>query len=147
MKTIKNYTSQVPAATSVGRIEKMLVGIGANRFVKDYNSDGVLTSIFFEANIGEIKAAFRLPARVEACYNVLVAQYKRPTKKSYQVARQQAERTAWKIIHDWVDAQCAMIQLEQAELAQVFLPYAWDGSQTLYEKALEKGMDNLLLKS
>lgn len=146
MKNIKNYTSTVSATTSVSKIENRLLEIGARRFMKDYNDDGILTAIFFQAKMGELQATFRLPARVDACYKVLISQYKRPTKTSYKNARAQAERTAWKTIFDWVDAQCAMIQLQQAELAQVFLPYAFESNtgQTLYEKALEVGVNKLL---
>lgn len=36
----------------------------------------------------------------------------------------QARRVAWRIIKDWLEAQLALYQPGQAEMAEVFLPYA-----------------------
>lgn len=63
-------------------------------------------------------------------------------KKTLQA---QAARTAWKIIHDWVEIQVTMIQLEQAEAMQIFLPYVYsqESQQTFYEVIKEKGFKQL----
>jgi hypothetical protein len=59
---------------------------------------------------------------------------------------EQAERTAWKIVADWVDAQMAMIELAQIEFMEVFLPYLYDASseQTYFEKLRDKSFVGLL---
>ena len=57
---------------------------------------------------------------------------KRPRAESLKRLQVQAARTAWKLVQDWVEIQMAMVKMQQAELTQVFLPYMWDGKQTLY---------------
>jgi hypothetical protein len=51
-----------------------------------------------------------------------------------------ARRVAWRIVKDWCDSQMALIDAGQAELAQVFLPYAQtaDG-ETFYQKLKGRG--------
>jgi len=46
----------------------------------------------------------------------------------------QARRTAWANIRDWLDAQMALIETEQVKLEEIFLPYMTDRSgKTLFE--------------
>jgi hypothetical protein len=49
----------------------------------------------------------------------------------------QSERTAWKLIQDWVEVQLSMISLKQADFVQVFLPYVWNGQRTYYQALKE----------
>lgn len=56
----------------------------------------------------------------------------------------QAERVSWRIIKDWVEAQIALVESSQAEMAQVFMPYATDESGgTLYMRFLESNQKRL----
>ena len=52
--------------------------------------------------------------------------------------REQAQRTAWKILQDWVEVQMSMIKLKQADPMQIFLPYVVtnDGT-TVYARLTE----------
>ena len=45
---------------------------------------------------------FQLPAKVDDCFKVLFTEVKRPQSDTKKRIMQQAERTAWKIISDWV---------------------------------------------
>lgn len=46
----------------------------------------------------------------------------------------QAERVAWRIVKDWVEAQMAILESEQVSMDQVFLPYMVNQEgKTLYE--------------
>src|SRR5882757_11317795 len=94
---LKNYTSEVPAITSMGKIERCLVQAGATDISKKY-SDSVCTSITFRMMVNQIPLFFQLPAKVDMCFKVLWAQYTKPIKGSEQKCREQAERTAWKIV-------------------------------------------------
>jgi hypothetical protein len=36
----------------------------------------------------------------------------------------QAVRTAWRIIREWVQSQLALVEVNMATISQIFLPYA-----------------------
>ena len=57
----------------------------------------------------------------------------------------QAERTAWKILSDWVEAQMAMIELAQVEFTEVFMPYLYNHQkqETYFEMIKARGFKAL----
>ena len=134
---LKNYTSSVPADKSVSRIERLLVSIGATNISKQYN-DSKLVAISFLVNVNGNTMPFKLPAKVNVVEKVLKRRTLRPKSdgSTWERIAQQAERTAWKIICDWVEIQVSMIKLEQAEVIEIFLPYAYDykNEKTFFEK-------------
>lgn len=132
---LKNYTSEVPAITSMGKIEKCLVQAGATDISKRY-SDQVCTAITFRMLVGGQPLFFQLPAKVDRCFEVLWAEVKRPKADTKARIRAQAERTAWKIVCDWTEVQLSMIMLEQAEAMEVFLPYVYNPAtdQTFFQQ-------------
>ena len=120
---LKNYTSTVAASTSMARIEKKLVEIGASQVNKEYKNQ-ICVGVKFEIEVKGVPVSFELPAKVDTVYKVMRSEVKRPNENTDTRIKEQAERTAWKIIADWVDVQASMIYLEQAEVLQVFMPYA-----------------------
>lgn len=142
---LKNYTSTVPAITSMGKIEQNLVEAGATDISKKYE-DGICVAITFRMMVNTQPLFFKFPARVEHCFQVLWKEVKRPQPDTKKRIREQASRTAWKIISDWVEIQLSMILLEQALPLQIFLPYVYDpaSEQTFFEK-LEQNNFTLLL--
>lgn len=141
---LKNYTSEVPAMTSMGRTERTLVDAGATDISKKYE-DGVCIAIRFRMPVNGIPLFFELPAKVDACYKVLWGEVKRPTPDTKKRISAQAERTAWKIISDWVEIQMSMIKLDQAEPLQMFLPFVWNPAteQTFYNSLKSTGFKQL----
>jgi hypothetical protein len=127
---LKNYTSTVPATTSMGRIENALVKAGATDISKKYDN-GICIAITFRMVENGQPLFFKLPARVEHCFTVLWKEVQKLQAGTKEKTREQAERTAWKIISDWVEIQLSMILLEQALPLQVFLPYVYDPATEL----------------
>lgn len=110
--------------------------------------DRICTAVTFRLVLpGQVPMFFQLPAKIEPCFKVLWAEIKRPQVDTKKKTQEQAERTAWKIVADWVDIQISMILLEQAEPLQVFLPYAYNPvtETTFYEQLKEGNFKALLL--
>ena len=137
---IKNYTSGVPVSRTLSRIEEILVNGGAINIMKDYKN-GVIDAVCFlveEPTSGK-KIAVRLPANVEAVYEILQSEVRRPRSGTLEKLKEQANRTAWKLMQDWVEVQMSLIAMHQAEFLQVFLPYVWDGKRTFFHTLKENG--------
>jgi hypothetical protein len=96
----------------------------------------------------EMPMFFELPARVDRCQAVLGDNRKNKTGIYEKGLREQAARTAWKIISDWVDIQVSMVLLEQADVMQIFLPYAYDvaNEKTFYDHLQETNFKAMLDK-
>lgn len=143
---LKNYTSTVPPHTSMANIEKWLIEIGASSISKQYNEKKICSAITFliydKRTLKTI--SFNLKAHVEECYKILWESYSNVGQKRVDKTKvlDQANRTAWKILSDWVEIQCSMILLGQAEPLQMFLPYMYDmqENETFYEKIVSGKM-------
>jgi hypothetical protein len=128
-KNLKNYTSETPVEISLAKIEALVVKHGATQFFKEYQAGRVVGVVFIISLLsGELP--IRLPARVEQVRQKLYGK-----RSTYTVAmEEQARRTAWANIRDWLDAQMALIETEQVKLEEIFLPYMTDRSgKTLFE--------------
>jgi hypothetical protein len=133
---LKNYSTTMTTSKSMMAIEQTLCDIGVANIAKNFDQEkGVVSAIYFEVSTNGKPMAFRLPARIDAVYKVFYDSYERKYAVNEEKLWQQAERTAWKIVSDWVAAQAAMIKLEQAEVMEVFLPYAYikKSNATLFE--------------
>lgn len=136
---LKNYTSTMPVEVSIAKIEKILVRIGAKNINKEY-VDGGIVGIKFLIDVKGNTVAFSLPAKVNAIFNEMWRQRTQRSEKQKKGVIAQAEMTAWKIVCDWVEIQASMIYLEQADVMQIFFPYAMiNPSQTFYEKFIDNG--------
>ncbi|HML73350.1 MAG TPA: hypothetical protein PKB02_02520 [Anaerohalosphaeraceae bacterium] len=142
---LKNYTSQVPASRSIAYIESVLALHKATQIIKQYSVSGYVKSIAFSMMVNGVPVHFMLPAQVGNCYMVLRGQIRRYRPDMEKRLLEQAERTAWKIVSDWTDAQMAMIDLAQVELTEVFLPYVYDPKhdRTLYQVVKQFGVNDL----
>lgn len=133
---LKNYTTTVPWEKTVGRIEALVSEMGAHAIQKDL-SGGVLKAMRFAIYLpGEEKREVfvRLPADEEAVYTVLRRGYRQWRYSMEDRVREQARRTAWKIMQDWLEVQLTLIRLQRVEFLQVFLSYVWDGETTFYDR-------------
>jgi len=131
---IRNYTSKVPATRSLMLIKEMLIEAGATNFMEQYE-DGVIKGVAFQIDLNGMPMFFKIPGNMEAIHRFLVEKDNPRTNEAIERVQKQAQRTAWKIIYDWIQLQLSMIQLEQMEFMQAFLPYTYDVSndQTFYD--------------
>lgn len=123
---IKNYTTKVDVYTTVGEIQNALARAGASKIIVDYDR-GKPQAVMFCLNTAGGMRGFTLPAPVEGTLRVFAAQ-------KIKVDQEQAEKTAWRNIRDWVLAQTALVECCNAPMDQVFLPYLTNNKgQTLFE--------------
>lgn len=126
-KNIKNYTSGWTINRSVNEIQKMLAENGAEKLMIDYkNGEPVGLTFGIETKRGVMPVS--LPARFEKVVQVM---YK--TQNINDKELDQAKRTAWKNLYDWIDAQFALIETEMVKMEEIFLPYAVMNGKTMFE--------------
>ena len=124
---ILNYTTKVDLYTTLGAIQGQLVKHGAKKIMQDYDDQGRIVSLSFLINTPAGMRNIRLPANVDAVHKVLIRQ-------KVKSDREQAERVAWRIIKDWVEAQMAILESEMVQMDEIFLPYMVnDKGQTLFD--------------
>ena len=146
---IKNYTSTVPAIRSISYIEQTLIEHGATSIIKVCENQRIKGINFF-INVDGKSMPFHLPAKIEEVERILREQIKRPRDDTLARISEQAERTSWKLISDWIDIQMTFIDLGQAEILEVFMSYYvvnMKTSQTLFEKMKSNGFAMLEDKS
>jgi hypothetical protein len=158
---LKNYTSEVPISRTIARIEEALISCKVSGITKEYDPRGAMTALRFHIKLEDGRELdIRLPADVEGAQEAMwrdyvgadkvsedgqrLAWYHSRKKKKRADFRQQAERTAWRLMQDWVEVQLSMIQLKQADTAEVFMAYVWDGRQTFYQAIKNNGYRALL---
>lgn len=124
---LKNATST--SKNTFDAIQKTLAAHKVKQIVFDYGDGGRIISISFSIEVSGVLYPFRLPARIENVEKILYGNRRlTPTQK------EQAYRTAWANIRDWITAQMAMIDTGMVKSEEVFLPYmiAHDG-RTFFE--------------
>jgi len=130
---ILNYSTQIAVEKTTGEIQAKLVKAGAQAVITEYDDEQVLTALSFRMMCSNTMVSFRLPAQIDRIYVLLQRDNKVPRRLT---TRDQAARVAWRIIKDWIEAQLAIVEAEQAQMVEVFLPYAQNPKtgKTLFEQ-------------
>lgn len=134
-KNIKNYTTTISYSKTIAEIQNLLIEFGALGIAMEYDDSGNITSLFFRLKVNEQILPFKLPARPQAVYNKVHAGKRGHwDKKVVERRMENSKNIAWRIVKDWLEMQLTMIQLDQAEVAEVFLAYLATGeNRTLYD--------------
>lgn len=124
---IKNYTTKVPAVQTVGEIQGVLAAHGARKVMMDYGDDGKVLAVTFALDCGGTLHGFRLEAKPAGVMSVMAKERKNCTPE-------QAENIAWRNVKDWIAAQVALVETEQATMDELFFPKLVDRNErTIYE--------------
>jgi hypothetical protein len=146
---LKNYTTTISAEKSIAEITRILAAHGVRGIMMDYDNNGLISAMSFRINLGTGEVTFRMPCQWQSVFEVFKQQKLIPVAKGYGIDkekkqveydakwRDQAIKTAWKLILDWTDTQMALVEVNMVTIPQVFLPYAVakDG-RTLSEQIL-----------
>ena len=124
---IKNYTTKIEESQSLGEIMGALAKAGARKIMVDYDDQGLPCGLTFGLETAAGPMGFALPANVDGMMAVFAKQKVKPDV-------QQARRTAWRNVRDWIMAQLAMIETGMVQTEEVFLPYMVNREgQTLFQ--------------
>lgn len=140
---ILNYTTKIDYNKTVSEIQALIAKQGASKVMVDY-SNGFPQALSFQVLHKGSALNFRLPANHKSVMKVLNNQ--KGVAASYRT-EEHAKKVCWRIIKDWIEAQMAIIQAEQADIATIFLPYAITAdNSTVAEKMLsDKGKGVLMI--
>ena len=130
MSPLLNYTTKINANKTVGEMQTMLAKAGASSVQAVYD-EGRPSGLGFTIPTTHGIRSFLLPANVGAVFAVLQKDIKVPMGLKMP---EHAERVAWRILKDWLEAQLAIIESQMVTLDQVMLPYMTDESgRTVYD--------------
>ncbi len=118
---ILNYTTKIAPEQTIAEIQKMLTKHGVAAMMTEYDGAHV-AAVSFKMNIDGKPMAFKLPCNWRSVVEIFKKQ--RVRARITPEVEQQAIRTAWRIIKDWVEAQLALVEVNMVTVPQVFLPYA-----------------------
>ena len=136
--TILNYTTTIDAYKTVSEIEYILVKHKAKSIMKNYDGE-TITGLSFLIDTGSQQLPVILPVKIDECLKVLKKEKRENPRKQIKDTREQAERVAWRILKDWVEAQMALLDIEMVRFEEIFLPYIeTEGGKTIYQRLKEK---------
>jgi len=130
---ILNYSTKIDAWKTCNEVQQILSKHNVTHFsIKNEGSFPVALS--FAIDFKGMPLNFLLPCN----YKGVLACFKKDTKVPRSSENdEQALRTAWRIVKDWVEAQMALIESEQATIEQIFLPYLMSSTgETLSDRML-----------
>ena len=137
-KLIKNYTTDIPVHQTIAEIQRLLGENGATGVAFDYDGQGSIKAVYFRIKFNDRELPFRLPAKEEEVYKTLFANMIGHTDRLVKMRRERAKMIAWRVCKLWLEAQLTHVNLGQAKMEEVFLPYLVTGNgKTLYENMLD----------
>jgi hypothetical protein len=132
-----NYTTGIDTNRTVSEIQQILAAKGAKSVSVEYAPmpSSTPAAVTFVLDLKGQIFQFRLPCNAEGVLKVIRKERKLPQREQ---TMERAWKIAWRIVKDWVEAQMAIIESNQASMAEVFLPYmvSVDGL-TFYQRFLE----------
>lgn len=124
---IKNYTTKISAPQTIGEIQAILATHGARKIMLDYSEAGKATAVTFALQCGNNLIGYRLEAKIDGVLHVM-------KKDNTKCDEAQAERIAWRNLKDWIAAQIALVETEQATMEELFFHrLLHSGDKTLYD--------------
>lgn len=134
---MRNYTTTIAAQKTLAEIQQLLAEYGATEMTTQWDQ-GRVTGLAFVIATPHGQRNIELPVDISGMRAALIkARQDRKISISADKSRDyaQAERVAWRVLKDWLDAQLSLVAAQMASIDQVMLPYLRmnDGGRTLYE--------------
>ncbi len=109
----------------------------------EYDGDAMPISLTFTITFYDKPLQFKVPCNANGVLKAMTKPRSGVPRSSQTIA--QARRVAWRIIKDWTEAQLAIVESQQAQMAEVFMPYVLDNGtgQTMFERFTESTQKQL----
>lgn len=133
---ILNYTTIIEPEQTIGEIQKMLSDYGVMAMMTEYDGRNV-SAVSFKMQVKGKPVGYKLPCNWRAVREVFNQQGISASRLKHRDRNldNQAIRTAWRVMRDWIQAQLALVEINMVTIPQVFLPYTiMRGGMTLAEK-------------
>lgn len=132
---ILNFTTKIDAWKTVNEIQQILAKHKVTHFAIK-NEGHYPIGLSFSIDYNGQPLNFLLPSNYQGVLKCLKNDRKVPNSSKNE---DQALRTSWRIIKDWVEAQLAIVEAQLAPIQEVFMPYLIVNAsgQTLSEKLLK----------
>lgn len=117
-----NYTTTIPATRTMGEMQQLLVEHGA-RSVNGTYEGGRPVALSFSIETPHGMRSYTLPADPRPVFQLMKDEGVRVKRAGWKLDMDHAERVAWRILKDWLEAQLALISTAMVTLDQVMLPY------------------------
>jgi hypothetical protein len=117
-----NYTTAIAATKSASECIARLAEHGADAIGITY-ADKKPTGLTFRIETVHGVRQFSLPVNIDGTHKALTKAYRAGGIAPRYAERDQAERVAWRVLKDWLEAQLALIEAGVADMAEVMLPY------------------------
>lgn len=128
-KSIRNYTSKQSVRKSQFDIETHIIEAGGRNVLKEQDANGNYTGIRFLLTVpGRGEQQFFIPVDVAGAAAAMA-------EDGIKVSGDQAARTAWKNVSEWIELLLLTIRLGAVKPEQALLGYISDprSGQTLFE--------------
>ena len=113
-----NYTTKVPAERTVGEVMNILPQKGALEIITIYDAEREPCGLKWRMETRHGPLAYALPVNVSAVSTIMTEQRVMITNETGR--RDQARRTARRILKDWIQAQMALLETNMVEMEEIF---------------------------
>lgn len=132
-----NYTTAIEAQKSASECIAILAMHGARAVAMTYDN-GLPGGLHFQVKTAFGDRAYALPTNVAGTKMVLEKAYRAGKIPRSKSTLEQAQRTSWRVVKVWLEAQLALIEAGLVDLPQVMLPFMIDeAGQTVWQRFLD----------
>lgn len=132
-----NYTTMIDPLKTAGECIARLAAHGATAIGMTYDR-GKPTGLHFAIDTKHGPRSYALPVNVAGTLAALNRAYRANRIPRSRTTVEQAERTSWRVLKDWLEAQLALIEAGVAEMPQIMLPYMLVGDgETVWTRFLD----------
>lgn len=124
-------STKIDPEQTIGEIMSVLRKHGVGCIITSYEK-GEVVGFTFSVTHGNQTLPFKLPVKWEPVLAAMKADRQTPNNLCVPF---QARRVAWRLILRWIEAQMALVEINMADIKEIFMPYLITNNEgkTLYQ--------------